>query len=236
MKAMTKTLAIVMIAALVIPGLIMAQAKGPGEKVGAGKKEVVKLKYVNIQDEINPDYNYLANIGSMIDDARHLKDGNSMLASALLLIYAEKNAGKKSASITGEALVNEAGDIAKEQKNVKLAKAVSDIYGDMVFGLGNKAKADEFTKLAKEYDAVAATTRGYGWVKITNESAYFVDIYIDGYYKGRLYSGYYAYYKIWEGTTKLYAEAPYTEPYNWYWGPKWVDLYEDETYEWTITE
>ncbi len=236
MKVITRTMAFMMIASLIIPLFLLAQAKGTGMKAGAGKKEVVKLKYENIQDEINPDYNYLANIGLMIDDARHLKDGNSMLASALLLIYAEKNAGKKSASITGAALVSEAGDVAKEQKNVKLAMAVSDIYGDMVFGLGNKAKADEFTKLAKEYDAVAATTRGYGWVKITNESAYFAAIYINGYYNGHLNSGHYAYYRTWEGTTKIYAESPLTEPYNWYWGPKWFELYDEETYEWTITD
>ena len=73
-------------------------------------------------------------------------------------------------------------------------------------------------------------------MKIENYSSYFIDVYIDDWYEGTIYSGYYAYYKIWEGETELYAEAPYTEPYNWYWGPRWIDLYEDETYTWTITD
>lgn len=236
MKAITKTLAILLIAAIIVPGFALAQEKGPGEKAGAGKKEVIKLKYENIQDQINPDFSFLADLGAMIDNARHMKDGNSLLATTMLLFYAEKTAGKKSTAITAQDLLNEAGDLAKEQKNAQLAKSIADVWADAVFGPGNKTRADEFTKLAKEYEKVAAATRGYGWVKIVNESSYFVDIYIDGWYKGRLYGGYYAYYKIWEGYTKIYAEAPYTEPYNYYWGPKFVDLYEDETYTWTLTD
>ncbi len=231
MKATIKAMAILLIALMLVPTLVHAQ----GEKVEtqpAGKKEVVKLKYKNIQDEIDGSFDFLADIGEMIDNARQSKNGHSLMAAVLLLEYAEKIAKKKSAIITSDALINEVGELAAEQKNTKLAKSLNDYYTKT----GNKTKADEYAKLAKEFEAVAGAARGYGWVKIENQSSYFVDVYIDGWEKGRLYSGYYAYYKVWEGETKLYAEAPYTEPYNWFWGPKWVDLYEDDIYTWTITD
>jgi hypothetical protein len=232
MKAMKTTLLVLLVGTLVLPGLVWSQ----GDKVGAAKKEEVKLKYVDIQAQINPKFNYLADIGVMIDNARQGKDGDGLLAATLVLCYAEMAAGKKGTAVTAEGLLKEAGELAVEQKNAKLAKAIAGFWSNAMLGFNNKAKADEFAKLAKDYEAVAAGTRGYGWVRINNESAYFVDVYIDGYSKGRLYSGYYAYYKIWEGETKLYAEAPYTEPDNYYWGPRFVELDEDETYTWTITD
>jgi len=237
MKAMKTTLLVLLVGMLVLPGLVWAQAnKGPGEKVGAGKREEVKLKYVDIQAQIDPKFNYLSDIGVMIDNARQAKDGDGMLAATLVLCYAEMAAGKKATAVTAEGLLNETGDLAKEQKNAKLAKTIAGFWSDAMLGFNNKTKTDEFAKLAKDYTAVASGTRGYGWIKIVNESSYFVDIYIDGYSKGRLYSGYYEFYKIWEGETKLYADAPYTEPDNYYWGPRYVDLGEDETYTWTITD
>jgi hypothetical protein len=237
MKAMKTTLLVLLVGMLVLPGLIWSQGnKGPGDKVGAGKKEEVKLKYVDIQAQINPKFNYLSEIGVMIDNARQDKDGDGLLAATLVLCYAEMAAGKKGTAVTAEGLLNEAGDLAKEQKNAKLARAIAGFWGNAMLGFNNKVKGDEFVKLAKDYDAIAGANRGYGWIRIDNESSYFVDVYIDGYAKGRLYSGYYEYYKIWEGETKLYAEAPYTEPDNYFWGPRFVELGDDETYTWTITD
>ncbi|MEO0190741.1 MAG: hypothetical protein ABIL18_07150 [candidate division WOR-3 bacterium] len=234
MKAITRIMAILLIAGLIIPGLILAKGKGITEKNDAEKKEVVKLKYVNIQDQIDPNFNFLADIGAMIDNARQLKDGNGLVAASLLLFYAEKVSGKKAKEITAEALLNEASELAKEQKNAALAKSVADLWADAVFGPGNKAKADEFTKLAKDYEALASGTRGYGLVIINNNTPFYLYIYIDGNYRGTLYSNNTGYYLVWEGYTKLYAEAPYTEPYNWYWGPKYIDLGEDQTYTWNL--
>lgn len=231
MKATMKAMAIFLIALMIAPALVYSQ-EGKAESQSADKKEVVKLKYKNIQDEVDASFDFLSDIGEMIDNARQGKNGHSLMAAALLLEFAEKTAKKKSSVITAEALIREVGELAAEQKNSGLAKSLNGYYASA----GNKAKADEYAKLAKEYEAVAGAARGYGWVKIENETSYFVDVFIDGWDKGRLYSGYYAYYKVWEGETKLYAEAPYTEPYNWYWGPKWVDLYEDDVYTWTITD
>lgn len=232
MKAMKLTFSIMLAALLLAPSFLGAQA----EKTAPVKKEVNKLKYENIQDQIDPAFGFLADIGGMIDNARVAKDGNSLLAATMLLAYAERISGKKATAVKAEDLLNEVGELAKEQKNAKLAQTVADYWRDAVLGMNNKVKADEYAKLAKDFTAQASTTRGYGWVRVNNESSLFVDIYIDGYYKGRLYSGYYAYYKIWEGNTKLYAEAPYTEPDNYFWGPRYVDLDEDETYTWTLTD
>lgn len=231
MKSWIRSMTVLLIAMLVIPSIVIAE----GEKSAPEKKEVIKLKYKNIQDELNADFNYLADIGDMIDVARQQKDGHDLLAPAMLLAMAEKASGKKSTYITADALFDEIGALAKEQKNAKLALALAEFYNGKTF-TPNKVKADEFSKLAKEYEAVTSATRGYGWVKIENYSSYFVEVYIDGWYEGRIYSGYYSHFKVWEGETKLYAEAPYTEPDNWYWGPRWIDLYEDETYTWTITD
>jgi hypothetical protein len=224
-------MAIVLIAVLVIPGIAFAEEV----KDAPVKKEVVKLKYKNIQDELGADFDYLADIGELIDNARMEKDGHDLLAAAVLLYMAEKATGNVSTYITAEALLTEIGELAKKQKNAELATAVAQFYGGTLYAM-NKKKADEFAKLAKEFEATASATRGYGWVRIENYSSYFIDVYVDGWYEGQVNSGYYAYFQIWEGETELYAEAPYTEPYNWYWGPRWVDLYEDETYTWTITD
>jgi hypothetical protein len=231
MRTWMRSMAILMVAVLVIPIIGMAEET----KDAPVKKEVVKLRYKNIQDEMNPDFDYLADIGEMIDNGRYQKDGHDLLAAAMLLSMAEKATGKVSTFITAKALLAEIGELAKGQKNAELAKALSDFYGGSFFTM-DKAKAGEFAKLAKEFEATASATRGYGWVKVENFTSYFVDVYIDDWYEGRVYSGYYSYFKIWEGETELYAEAPYTEPYNWYWGPRSIDLYEDETYTWTITD
>ncbi|HEC79282.1 MAG TPA: hypothetical protein ENI34_09125 [candidate division WOR-3 bacterium] len=232
MKVATKILAILLVAALVIPGLTFAQ-KGKGEelKTGSEKLTVEKLKYKNIQDEIDPTYDFLGDIGEMIDNARHQKDGNDLLAAVSLLFCAEKMSGKKSSIITAAALLEEVGELAKEQKNAKLARAVADFYKDAIFGLGDNAKADEFMKLAKEYELVASQTRGYCWVRVNNYSSWTIDIYIDGWYKGTLSPGYYSYYKIWEGYTKLYGEGTYTD---YFWGPIYRDIGEDETFTWNL--
>ena len=229
MNTWMRSMVVLLIAILIIPSIAIAEKDAPE------KKEVVKLKYKNIQDELNSDFDFLAEIGEIIDNGRQQKDGHDLLAAAMLLHMAEHATGKTSAHVTSAALLDEIAELAKGQKNAELAQALSDFYAGKSITV-NKAKANEFAKLAKEYEATASATRGYGWVKIENYSSYFVDIYIDDWYEGTIYSGYYAYYKVWEGETELYAEAPYTEPYNWYWGPRWVDLYEDETYTWTITD
>lgn len=231
MKSWIRSMTVLLIAVLIIPGIVTAEEM----KDAPVKKDVVKLKYKNIQDELNPAFDYLADIGEIIDNGRYQKDGHDLLAAAILLHMAELQTGKTSSYITSAGLFTEAGELAKGQKNAGLAKALSDYYGGKLFA-SNKEKADEFAKLAKEFEATASATRGYGWVKIENYSSYFVDVYIDDWYEGRVYSGYYSYFKVWEGETELYAEAPYTEPHNWYWGPRWIDLYEDETYTWTITD
>ncbi len=228
MKAITKIMAILLIAGLIIPGLVYAQkGKGAEQKTGSSPLTVEKLKYKNIQDEFDPTYDFLAHIGEMIDNARHQKDGFDLLAAAQLVLFAEKSTGKKSSVITSDALLKEVGDLTKDQKNGKLAKALADLYNSM----GNKANADEYTKLAKEYEALAGSTRGYCWVRVNNYSSWTVDIYIDGWYKGTLSPGYYSYFKIWEGYTKLYAEGTYTD---YYWGPVYQDIAEDETFTWNL--
>ncbi len=228
MKAYTRILAIFMIAMLVIPGVVFAQkGKGKEEKTGSVPLTVEKLKYKNIQDEFDPTFDFLADIGEMIDNARHQKDGFDLLAAARLLFFAEKITGKKSAMITSAVLLTEIGDLARDQKNAKLAKTLADMYVEA----GDKVKADEFTKLAKEYEALAGTTRGYCWVRVNNYSSWTVDVYIDGWYKGTLSPGYYSYFKIWEGYTKLYGEGTYTD-YSW--GPLYQDIGEDETFTWNL--
>ncbi|MEO0096423.1 MAG: hypothetical protein ABIL46_05345 [candidate division WOR-3 bacterium] len=229
MKAITKIIAILLIAGLIIPGLVYAQKGGKGveEKTGSAPLTVEKLKYKNIQDEFDPTYDFLADIGEMIDNARHQKDGFDLLAATQLLMLAEKMSGKKSTVITSDALLNEVGDLAKDQKNAKLAKLVAEFYTNA----GNKTKADEFTKLAKDYEALAGTTRGYCWVRVNNYSSWTIDVYIDGWYKGTLSPGYYSYFKIWEGYTKLYAEGTYTD---YYWGPIYRDIGEGETFTWNL--
>ncbi len=228
MKAISKIIAIFVIAMLVVPGFVFAQkGKGVEQKTGSSPLTVEKLKYKNIQDEFDPTYDFLSDIGAMVDDARHQKDGFDLLAAAKLLFFAEKTTGKKSTVITAEALFNEVGDLAKDQKNAKLAKTLADTYTEA----GNKAKSDEYTKLAKEYEALAGGTRGYCWVRVNNNSSWTIDIYIDGWYKGTLSPGYYSYFKIWEGYTKLYGEGTYTD---YFWGPVYQDISEGETFTWNL--
>jgi hypothetical protein len=211
-----------------------AQDKGKEEEVSgkAMEKPMEMLKYKNIMGELGADYHFLADIGEMIDMGREHKDGNTLLAAAMLLFYAEKDAGKQGSIITGTAMLKETADLAKAQKNAVLAGKVADLYEDAMFGMGDKKTADEFRKLAKQYEAASKARSGYGTVIVNNDTPYYIRIYVNGYDHGILYSGNIGWVTdIPAGTVLLYGYAPYTD---YEWGPTTGYLSADGTYTWNL--
>jgi hypothetical protein len=211
-----------------------AQDKGKEEEVSgkAMDKPMEMLKYKNIMGELGADYHFLADIGEMIDMGREHKDGNTLLAAAMLLFYAEKDAGKEGSIVTAKGLLKETADLAKAQKNAKLAVKVADLYEDKMFGMGDKKTADEFRKLAKQYEAASSQRSGYGTVIVNNDTPYYIRIYVNGYDRGILYSGNIGWVTdIPAGTVLLYGYAPYTD---YEWGPTTGYLSADGTYTWNL--
>jgi hypothetical protein len=195
-------------------------------------KPMEMLKYKNIMGELGAEYHFLADIGEMIDKGREHKDGNTLLAAALLLYYAEKDAGKQAATITAKGLIEETADLAKAQKNAELAEKLADFYADAVYGMGDKKTAEEFKKLAKQYKAASETRSGYGTVIINNDTPYYIQVYVNGYDRGILYSGNIGWVTdIPAGTILLYGYAPYTD---YEWGPTTGYLNADGTYTWNL--
>lgn len=233
-KILVVTLLVLTVSFLAFTSITFADKKGE-EKSESGKAmetPIESLKYKNIMGDIGADYHYLSDIGEMIDMGRAHNDGNTLIAAALLLLYAENDSGKKSSVITGADLLKEAAELAKVQENAKLATKLADVYEDGTFGLGDKTMAADLRKKAKEYDAASSQRSGYGIVIINNETPFYVQIYIDGYDQGVLYSGNYTYVTdVPAGTVLLYAYAPYTD---WEWGPTTGYLSAGGTYTWNL--
>lgn len=211
-----------------------AQDKGEEAEVSgkAMDKPMEMLKYKNIMADLGADYHFLADIGEMIDVGREHKDGNTLLAAAMLLSYAERDAEKEGSIVTAKGLLGEAADLAKAQKNAELALKVADFYEDKMFGMGDKKTADEFRKLAKQYEAASSQRAGYGTVIVNNDTPYYIRIYVNGYDRGILYSGNIGWVTdIPAGTVLLYGYAPYTD---YEWGPTTGYLSADGTYTWNL--
>jgi hypothetical protein len=231
-----KLLLVVMVVLMVsfIAFATMAYAKEKETEV-AGKemeKPMEMFKYKNIMGEFGAEYHFLADIGEMIDKGREHRDGNTLLAAALLLFYAEKDAGKKAETITGKGLLEETANLAKEQNNEELASKIADFYEDDIFGMDNAEMANEFRKLAKQYKAASETRAGYGTVIINNDTPYYIRVYVNGYDRGILYSGNIGWVTdIPAGTILLYGYAPYTD---YEWGPITGYLGSDGTYTWNL--
>ncbi len=226
-------LVVLLVLVVAFASLSFAQDKKEEEVAAKEMTEPMELlKYKNIMGEFGAEYHFLADIGEMIDKGREHKDGNTLLAAAMLLCYAEKDAGKMATTITGKALIEETADLAKAQKNAELAEKIADFYEDNIYGMGDKKAADEFRKLAKQYKAASETRAGYGTIIINNDTPYYIRVYVNGYDHGILYSGNIGWVTdIPSGTVLLYGYAPYTD---YEWGPTTGYLSSDGTYTWNL--
>lgn len=233
MKRGKLLLAVLLVLVVAFATLSFAQDKKEEEVTGKEMKEPMELlKYKNIMGEFGAEYHFLADIGEMIDKGREHRDGNSLLAAAMLLCYAENVSGKKAETITGKALIEETADLAKAQKNAELAEKIADFYEDSIFGMGDKKTAEEFRKLAKQYKAASETRAGYGTVIINNDTPYYIRVYVNGYDRGILYQGNIGWVTdVPAGSVLLYGYAPYTD---YEWGPTTGYLSSDGTYTWNL--
>ncbi len=233
-RILVLTLLIVAISLVAYSAISFAEDKGKDDKVSgkAMKTPMEMLKYKNIMGSFGAEYHYLSDVGEMIDTGREHRDGNTLLAAAMLLLSAEKDAEKQSSIITTEVLLKEIGELAKEQKNAKLAEKIADFYEDGTFGMGDKKSADELRKLAKQYEAAASQRAGTGTVIINNDTPYYIRIYVDGYDRGTLYSGNVGWITdVGSGNVDLYGYAPYTD---YEWGPTNGYLSAGGTYTWNL--
>ncbi|MCK4235089.1 hypothetical protein KAX75_11715 [candidate division WOR-3 bacterium] len=233
-KILLVTLLVLTVSFLAFTTFSFAENKGEEKSVSgkAMEKPIESLKYKNIMGDLGAEYHYLADIGEMIDKGRDHKDGNTLIAAALLMLYAEKDSGKKSSVITGEALLKETVELAGEQKNAKLAMKIADVYEDATFGLGDKKVASDLRKKAKEYEAASSQRAGAGTVIINNDTPYYIRVYVEGYDRGILYSGNVGWVTgVSAGSILLYGYAPYTD---YEWGPTTGYLSAGGTYTWNL--
>ena len=185
--------------------------KDPKEENKSKMEKVnIPANTIDFKAQLGSDTYALEQLGTMIENGRKYADINSLLSASMVLFLAEKNTGK-TAQISALALLKEATDLAKTQKNVKAAKNCADVWGNPMFGNDSK-QSGELVSLAKSFEEEIASTRGPGAkvvdVKVENYTDYGMYVYIDGVYKGYIASGYYVVYQnIGTGWTSFYTET-----------------------------
>jgi len=211
--------------------------KQPGgeEDVQAQAGEKPALRYVNIAAEFGEGYEYLADIGARIDDARQKLDAKALTSLAVTLFEAERASEKQSSAVTGVMLLTEATDIAKLAQDANALGHLAAIWGDHTLGAGDRAKQEEVRALAEE--AAGKTKRGpnTGDIVFDNWTNWWIKCYVDGWYRGYVAPwGELTVYNVGVGPTSLYARADFTDGSWKYWGTQWIQLNPYMYYTWRL--
>lgn len=100
----------------------------------------------------------------------------------------------------------------------------------------NKSNQNDPTKTLTEPIKKGGTTRGYGSytcvVHVDNRTAWNINVFIDGNFRGAVGGGGDLYIATGNGATILYAEADFTDGTYIPWGPRSFTC--NETYTWTL--
>jgi hypothetical protein len=145
----------------------------------SGKKSnTVHYQYVNFADELG-DPN-LQNFGARVDAANKNASVHELCALALELFMAEKSGGKKAKSLTADALLQTAADLAELQQNKAALNTVAAAFEI----IGNSAKSANYKKVAMAIKERA--TRYTFDLCVVNRDYDEYDIYVDGRYIGKV--------------------------------------------------
>lgn len=197
------------------------EAKEPAQEVG--KEEVIRCKLttdgkrccgaactVNFSKELGLPLDYLSSIGHRISQARRTPDPVELAMAAQSLQVAEKVSGKN-ASITSEAVLKDAVDLAK-------MRAISSELAAVALVVTDDAARSELSKLAaaakeSEADKAAALKAGeetkelFGYLTVDNHTDECLRIFVSGRYKGTVHAGQRAYYHVHDHSDPTVLEA-----------------------------
>ncbi len=185
-----------------------------------------KLEYVNLNTELGFTGDILRGFGARVDDARRSADADALAAQAVLLAFAEELAGRRAATVTSVAVLDEAVRIAEEQQNRDAARAIA--------AAATRIPGSE--KVVERLNAslsMFAMNRGdgsfIGHVRFENKCDRILDAYVDGKYVGFLYDGESAQFSTGNGTTVARVVDAFGNTVSTV-----IYVKPDETFTWTI--
>ncbi len=209
---------------LVLPLLASAQE----ERVSTLQKpDFPMLEYVNISQELGLESDMLRGFGARVDDARRSADPAALATQALVLSFAEEVAAKRAGSMTALRILEEAVRIAEEQQSRTAAAVIT--------AAARRIPGSEVV-VARMTDSIAlfSEKRGdgnfIGYIRVTNDCDRALDIYVDGGYKGFLFSGEGVTYSTGNGTTVVRATDAFGNSAS-----EIFNLQPEQTMTWTIT-
>jgi uncharacterized protein (TIGR03000 family) len=174
------------------------------DPAAAADKQVVASKAtrraaaasVNFRKDLGLGFPSLATLGSRIDAARRAADPVALANAASELSVAEKVSGK-TASLTSPQVLQEAAELAGLRRQVAELQAVLQVSNQVQFEADKVANLKEQIALAQaqakaDRDAFArneeptATPRK---LVVNNYSTQYIDVYVNGNYKGQVQQG-----------------------------------------------
>src|SRR5262249_9832483 len=145
---------------------------------------------VNFKKELGLPYPSLGTLGSRIEAARRAPDPVGLAHAASELHVAEKVSGKQ-ASLTSQAVLQEAAELAQLRKQVTELKAVLQVSQQGEAAQTVKTNLQQQIQMAQkinqqEKDAILKNENPTGTprkVLVNNYSTQYVDVYVNGYMK-----------------------------------------------------
>ncbi|MBI5645835.1 MAG: hypothetical protein HY962_02795 [Ignavibacteriae bacterium] len=185
-----------------------------------------RLAYTDVGGEFGLASDPLPGFGVRVDNARRFADAQALAAEAVLLAYVEELAGKRAASVTALAILNEAVRIAEDRQDPVLEKALA-LAATRIPG-GN----EPLSRLRQTL-AMAPRTRGegtfIGYVRVVNQAGRLLDVYIDGKYMGFLHDAEEQTFSTGNGTTHVRVTDAFGNTAG-----EVVDVKQEDTFTWTI--
>ncbi len=191
------------------------------------KPEFPMLEYVNISGELGLESDMLRGFGARVDDARRSADATALATQALVLSFAEEVAAKRAATITALRILEEAIHIAEEQQS-RTAAAVITAAARRIPGseIAMQRMADSMALFSEKRGEGSFV----GYIRVTNDADRALDIYVDGAYKGFLFSGEAMTYSTGNGTTTVRGTDAFGNTAS-----EIFNLQPEQTVTWTIT-
>ncbi|MCZ7556359.1 MAG: hypothetical protein M5R41_08160 [Bacteroidia bacterium] len=185
------------------------------------------LEYVNISAELGLESDMLRGFGARVDDARRSADPAALATQALVLSFAEEIAAKTATTVTALGILEEAVRIAEEQQSRTAASVISAAARRIPGSQGIMTRMTDSMALFMD---MRGDGNFIGYIRVTNDCDRALDIYVDGAYKGFLFSGENMTYSTGNGTTTVRATDAFGNSAS-----EIFNLQPDQTMTWTIT-
>jgi hypothetical protein len=203
-------------------------ASAQDERMSTLQKPVFPmLEYVNISAELGLESDMLRGFGARVDDARRSADPAALATQALVLSFAEEIAAKTGTTVTALGILEEAVRIAEEQQSRTAASVISAAARRIPGSQGVMARMADSMALFMD---MRGDGNFIGYIRVTNECDRALDIYVDGTYKGFLFSGENMTYSTGNGTTTVRATDAFGNSAS-----EIFNLQPEQTMTWTIT-